>query len=463
MRVRFVLPVLVTLFILLSGCTPMLTGEQLVEYERYVAARATEAAAESAIAEAKATQAAALEIIAQATAGVLAATPGVTVTVVATPTMAATPAETIGISATVTATLAATGQAITSTRLLIPAIPAGGVVTATATATPTVTATRVLSPTLTPPPTPLPSPTATRSPTSPPAPTAAPTATPAAATLTTTLTFTATPPVATAITVTAGVTLEVRAASGNLRGGPGTEFDVVATTSQGRRYGVMGRNAEGTWWQICCVNDRPAWIADSMATISGDRNRVPIRLPLMPDQLEATWAMHWLCYGEGCPQSECVGQSKAQTLQVRNVRWLEVKRQSTWENQCGKDEDWLVQVDRYSGQEAQAVAEPPLFYIWQGADPGPENRTIEHLGRTLSLWCTGTRTREVPQSGGWTALFEGQACYDRASGMLVTMEYVKRWLFTGTVEGKKYERQYFGDYEVYQQILVNTNVPLSAK
>lgn len=453
MRVRFVLPVLGAMLIFLSGCTPILTGEELVEYERYVAARATEAAAESAIAEARATQAAALALIAQATAGILTPTPTVTVTAGVTPTMAATPAETPSISATITATAVSTRQVITGTRLLIPAVPAGSALTATLTATPAFT------PTLMPSPTPSPSPMAIRSPTPP----STPTATPTTAVLTTTAPLTATPPVAAAITVTAGVTLEVRAASGNLRSGPGTEFDILATTSKGRRYAVMGRNTEGTWWQICCVNDRPAWIADSLATISGDRNRVPIRLPLMPDQLEATWAMHWLCYGEGCPQAECVGQSKAQALQVRNVRWLQVKRHSTWENNCGKEEDWLVQVDRYSGQEAQAATEPPLFYVWQGADPGPENRTIVHLGRTLSLWCTGTRTREVPQSGGWTALFEGQACYDRASGLLVTLEYVKRWLFTGTIEGKKYERQDFGDYEVYQQILVNTNVPLSAQ
>jgi hypothetical protein len=43
------------------------------------------------------------------------------------------------------------------------------------------------------------------------------------------------------------------------------------------------------------------------------------------------------------------------------------------------------------------------------------------------------------------------------------MEYTKRWLFTGTVGGQKYERQYFGDHEVYQQILTGTNVPLSGK
>jgi len=214
---------------------------------------------------------------------------------------------------------------------------------------------------------------------------------------------------------------------------------------------------------VCCVNDKPVWVNDSVVTLLGARDVVPIRSPLMPDKLEATWAIHWVCSGEECPQPECFGESKAQTLQVRDIRWLEVKREATWPDQCGKKEDWLVQVDRYSGQETQAPTDPPLFYMWMGANPGPENRTMEHLGRTLSLWCTDTRTREVTQAGGWTVVIEGQACYDRGSGVLVTMEYTKRWLFTGTNGGKKYERQYFGDNEVYQQMLTGTNVPMSAK
>ncbi len=283
------------------------------------------------------------------------------------------------------------------------------------------------------------------------------------AALTATYTITNTPPIAVAITVTLPVTVEIKSATANLRGGPGTEFDVVSTAAQGTRLPVIGRNADGSWWQVCCVEGKPVWVNDSVVTLLGARDVVPVSSPLMPDKLEATWAIHWVCAGEECPQPECFGESKAQTLQVRDDRWLEVKRDATWPDQCGKKEDWLVQVDRYSGQETQAPTNPPLFYMWMGANPGPENRTMEHLGRTLSLWCTDTRTREVPQAGGWTVLIEGQACYDRGSGVLVTMEYTKRWLFTGTNGGKKYERQYFGDNEVYQQVLTGTNIPMSAK
>jgi hypothetical protein len=102
-----------------------------------------------------------------------------------------------------------------------------------------------------------------------------------------------------------------------------------------------------------------------------------------------------------------------------------------------------------------------LFNIWQGANPGPANRSVELAGATLALWCSETRTQEVAQTGGWTAAFEGQACYDTRSGVLALMQYVKRWLFTGTTGGQTFDREYFGDYEVIQQVLLDTNAPLS--
>lgn len=224
---------------------------------------------------------------------------------------------------------------------------------------------------------------------------------------------------------------------------------------------MVGSNEDQTWWRVCCVDNRPGWVSGSAVRIQGDREAVSVSPPLLPDDLQATWAVHWECHAEGCPQEECFGESRAEALRVRTVRWLEVKREATWQGECGEKEDWLTEVDRYSGQEKRIPEDPPLFYIWEGADPGPENRTIELLGRTLSLWCTDTRTREVDQGDGWTVVYEGQACYDREAGVLVTLQYTKRWLFTGTFDGRTYERAYFGDYEVYRQILTDTNAPLS--
>lgn len=240
------------------------------------------------------------------------------------------------------------------------------------------------------------------------------------------------------------------------------EFDVVGTASQGTALDVFGSNSDRTWWQVCCVNGKPGWVSQVVAAFQGDSSTVPIVSPLMPDDLEATWAVRWECHAEGCVQEECLGESQANTLQVRSIRWLEVKREATWVEECGEREEWIAQVDRYTGQEQQAQGgDAPLFNIFAGVNPGPENRSIDLLDRRLSLWCTDKRTKEVEQGKGWTVVFEGEACYDRQSGVLTTMQYVKRWLFSGDFEGKSYDRQYFGDYEVYQQILTGTNAPLS--
>ena len=455
MRARIAILLSFCLLLFLAGCVAVPTDEEFAALQGSVVPPPTAMSTSPAIAATKTSEPTAVPQSATAISEALRPTNTATATSSPGVTPATVAPATATRAATVSAVASEPGTAMTGTRTFLPSAGAQPTAVITATRTPT--------------------PTAMTAPTAPPVPTAVLTMTAAAtpriptgvltttAALTATYTITNTPPIAVAITATLPVTVEIKSATANLRGGPGTEFDVVSTAAQGKRLPVIGRNADGSWWQVCCVEGKPVWVNDSVVTLLGARDVVPVSSPLMPDKLEATWAIHWVCAGEECPQPECFGESKAQTLQVRDVRWLEVKREATWPDQCGKKEDWLVQVDRYSGQETQAPTNPPLFYMWMGANPGPENRTMEHLGRTLSLWCTDTRTREVTQAGGWTVVIEGQACYDRGSGVLVTMEYTKRWLFTGTNGGKKYERQYFGDNEVYQQMLTGTNVPMSAK
>ena len=48
----------------------------------------------------------------------------------------------------------------------------------------------------------------------------------------------------------------------------------------------------------------------------------------------------------------------------------------------------------------------------------------------------------------------------RKTAMLVAMKYTKRWLFSGEFEGETYEKAYFGDFEVYDVALKETNVEL---
>jgi Bacterial SH3 domain len=392
----------------------------------------------------------------------------------ATPTLPATAAVTNTVSATATASPPATPPLTVAVAVTV---------TATATATvastpaPTATATPTTLPTATATQTLVPAPTVTVSPT-----VATPATIPAAATpvaaITVTASITATVAASAPMTATSAApatvvtqTLATPAAVAtvmagkqaiNVRGGPGVQFGIVGTLPAGQALGVIGTDAKRAWWQVCCVSGRPGWVSDGVVTFEGQRQAVPITPPLMPDQLQASWALHWQCYGQNCTQPECVGQSTAQTGKVLDERWLEVKREATWPDKCGQPENWLSQVDRYTGQEPQSTG-GPLFYIWMGANPGPESRSIDLLGRKLSLWCTGTRTREVDGGQGWTFAYEGEACYDRASGVVVTLQYTKRWLFTGNYQGKTYNKEYLGSYEVYQQILTDTNAPLSGK
>lgn len=479
MRPFFALLVLVLLVALAAACTaPPPTEEQLRAYAQYAELRATDAAASEIIAAAKATEAAAVQQIVQATAAALPPSAVITATATLTPT---------SIVAT-TAPLTVTGE---TTAAMAPLTATVGI-TATATPTPTATMTPTTLPTPTASPTPTPSPT----PTAPPTPTPRAPAT-VAITPTATLAAAATPTARLAATLsptspatpsavspwpalipdapsqaitstlaaptptpTPAGRVVVTSQQANLRGGPGMAFDVAATARQGDVLDVFGSDAAQNWWRVCCIDDAAGWISRTIVRFEGDPQAVPVAGPLLPDDLSASWAMRWECHGRGCKQEVCAGQSQAAALRVSGDRWLDVQRDAVWDDNCGEPEDWLTQVDRYTGRE-RAAGSAPLFNIWEGASPGPANRSVNLAGAQRALWCTDTRTQEVPQAGGWTAAFEGQACYDIESGVLALMQYVKRWLFTGTAGGQTFDREYFGDYEVIQQVLLETNAPLS--
>jgi SH3-like domain-containing protein len=452
----------VLILALAAACTaPPPTEGQLEAYNRYAQLRATDAAASEAIASAKATEAAAAQQIAQLTAEASAPADVITVSATLTPSLAitATTPLTAVLDANALSGPLTTTVEITSTSTLTPTAPPTSTLAATTTLTPTAPAT----------PTPeaaTPTATAAAEATPTPAPSSgsslpwpwtalSPGATASQPVTTALPTPTATPPPAGSVVVTS--------AQANLRGGPGMAFNVVTTARQGDVLDVYGSDAAQNWWRVCCVDGKPGWVSRTIVRFQGDAQAVPVAGPLLPDDLEASWAMRWECHGRGCKQEVCIGQSEAAALRALDDRWLEVQREATWEDECGEPEEWLTQVDRYSGRERQRTANAPLFNIWEGANPGPANRSADLAGSTLALWCTDTRTQEVAQSSGWTAAFEGQACYDVESGVLALMQYVKRWLFTGTVDGQSFDNQYFGDYELIQQVLLDTNVPLSGR
>lgn len=100
----------------------------------------------------------------------------------------------------------------------------------------------------------------------------APTGTPGPPTLPPPPTFTPGPPTATP-TVTGTplppVTIEVKVDKANVRQGPGSLYPAVTRLDAGTDVTVVGRNREGDWWKICCVNGQDVWISDSVVTVTG--------------------------------------------------------------------------------------------------------------------------------------------------------------------------------------------------
>ena len=62
----------------------------------------------------------------------------------------------------------------------------------------------------------------------------------------------------------------------NLRQGPSTDFDIVATASLDNEYEIVGRLADGSWLALCCEADQIVWSIREALFIIGDETAVPV-------------------------------------------------------------------------------------------------------------------------------------------------------------------------------------------
>jgi SH3-like domain-containing protein len=62
----------------------------------------------------------------------------------------------------------------------------------------------------------------------------------------------------------------------NLRAGPSIDFPIITLVEQGQEFEIVGKNAAGDWWQICCHNDGAVWIIGEFADVSGATEGVPV-------------------------------------------------------------------------------------------------------------------------------------------------------------------------------------------
>lgn len=57
----------------------------------------------------------------------------------------------------------------------------------------------------------------------------------------------------------------------NVRAGPGTDFSVVASAATGDSFDITGKNADGSWYEVCCfAGDEKGWLSASLVTVEGD-------------------------------------------------------------------------------------------------------------------------------------------------------------------------------------------------
>jgi len=265
--------------------------------------------------------------------------------------------------------------------------------------------------------------------------------------------------------------LTVKRPRANIRSGPNIDFQIVSGAVKGDTFTTTGRT-EWWWRRICCIDgeddtDVAAPHTDRIyqIVVTPDENAetLPPLIPLFPEDLAASWNVQYECGSRRCAVNECAAVSRTEIHSNRDLRWLEINRIVTWEEACGEDSTWPHQIDRLEGTERYPNSTGLFFFnYWLGPRPGIAN-ALFHLdtGEEIEVWCSDEQEAEVAEESGWTTVYSGLTCHDVRTGMLVSMQYTKRWFFTGEFEGDRYDRAYFGDFEIYKVKLDQTNALLA--
>jgi len=257
----------------------------------------------------------------------------------------------------------------------------------------------------------------------------------------------------------------------NIRSGPGLEHQPVTTANAGTSFKTYGKTAGG-WWQICCfqgVNDEPdqptqlAWVSGQVVEANADVVALPVLESLFPENVDAAWDVDYQCASDRCVERVCTATVTAKERSDLDRFWLVIDREVTWADSCGQDSVWRHQLDRFNGRDLYSgQADVFLTDYWHGANAGPGNSLFtDSDGRKVMAWCDDQLTGEVEEADGWLNTYEGVACYDLRTGILLSMSYIKRWLFSGEYAGEQYNHAYLGDFEIYEVTLNKTNIELA--
>ena len=65
----------------------------------------------------------------------------------------------------------------------------------------------------------------------------------------------------------------------NIRRGPGLEYPPLRLGMRGDEFTIIGRSADDLWWQICCVEELPAWVSKTYVEADGSVDAIPVADP----------------------------------------------------------------------------------------------------------------------------------------------------------------------------------------
>lgn len=267
---------------------------------------------------------------------------------------------------------------------------------------------------------------------------------------------------------TTTATINTQNIRANLRSGPGTNSTIVAKANPGEVYEIVGRSEDGLWYEVALsepISDTAtAWVSAELVHVGDGVVPVSANAEVLLDRdLTAEWAVEWSCFSDRCPVRACEANVAAEVNRDPANNFLPVEHTVVWDEGCFNTDAWTFEVEQTTGKERNGEADDNFLYsYWLGARPGQANGVYPlENGEGIMVYCAGPDRVEIEEGGGWTTVYEGNTCHDVATGMLVYMNYVKRWLYSGDFEGKTYDRAYFGDSERLVQRLADTTAPVA--
>lgn len=257
----------------------------------------------------------------------------------------------------------------------------------------------------------------------------------------------------------------------NVRSEPSLSGAIIAKANDGEVLAVIGVSEDGEWYQVTGGSDpagNEGWVSASVVNVGGADDVVTgpaaSSEALFDNTLEATWEIDWECESEEnrCTIDTCTAEVLANVNRAGDGIFLPVEYNVTWADSCFDTDSWVFEVDPFTGRERSGeYSDNFLYSYWSAAGNEEISGVFPWASDTgIVVACRGPETVEVEEGGGWTTVYEGNICHDQRTGMLVYMNYTKRWLYTGAFEGENYERAFFGDVEHLEQRLVDTSIQL---